>query len=66
MLLGLAVALVGTGIVNAKEPIFDGLGSYTRPVTTDSPRAQRYFNQGLAFITASITAKHPTFQVRRA
>ena len=49
MTLGLAVALAGTGIVNAKEPIFDGLGSYTRTVTTDSPRAQRYFNQGLAF-----------------
>ena len=49
MLLGLTVALAGTGTVNAKEPIFDGLGSYTRKVTTDSPRAQRYFNQGLAF-----------------
>ena len=49
MVLGLAVALAGGGIVNAKEPIFDGLGSYTRTVTTDSPRAQRYFNQGLAF-----------------
>jgi tetratricopeptide (TPR) repeat protein len=46
---GLAVALAGTGIVNGKEPIFDGLGSYTRTVTTDSLRAQRYFNQGLAF-----------------
>jgi len=46
---GLAIALAGTGIVNGKEPIFDGLGSYTRTVTTDSPRAQRYFNQGLAF-----------------
>ena len=49
MTFGLAVALAGTGIMNAKEPIFDGLGSYTRTVTTDSPRAQRYFNQGLAF-----------------
>jgi len=49
MVLGLAVGLAGTGTVNAKEPIFDGLGSYTRTVTTDSPRAQRYFNQGLAF-----------------
>jgi tetratricopeptide (TPR) repeat protein len=49
MTLGLAVALAGIGTVNAKEPIFDGLGSYTRKVTTDSPRAQRYFNQGLAF-----------------
>ena len=46
---GLAIALAGTGIVNGKEPIFDGLGSYKRTVTTDSPRAQRYFNQGLAF-----------------
>ena len=26
MTLGLAVALAGTGTVNAKEPIFDGLG----------------------------------------
>ena len=49
MVLGLALVLVGPGILNAKEPIFDGLGSYTRTVTTDSPRAQRYFNQGLAF-----------------
>jgi tetratricopeptide (TPR) repeat protein len=49
MVLGLAVGLAGGGIVNAKEPIFNGLGSYTRKVTTDSPRAQRYFNQGLAF-----------------
>ena len=49
MTFGLAVAVAGTGIVNAKEPVFDGLGSYTRTVTTDSPRAQRYFNQGLAF-----------------
>ncbi len=35
--------------MNAKEPIFDGLGSYKRTITTNSPRAQRYFNQGLAF-----------------
>jgi tetratricopeptide (TPR) repeat protein len=34
----------------AKEPFFEGLGSYTRKVTTDSPEAQRYFNQGLAFL----------------
>jgi tetratricopeptide (TPR) repeat protein len=47
--LGLAVALAGAGLVSAKEPIFNGLGSYTRTVTTDSPQAQRYFNQGLAF-----------------
>ena len=36
--------------VLAKEPFFEGLGSYSRKITTDSPRAQRYFNQGLAFL----------------
>src|SRR5438874_13280636 len=33
----------------ATEPFFEGLGSYSRKITTDSPRTQRYFNQGLAF-----------------
>lgn len=32
------------------EPFFDGLGSYTRKITTNSEAAQRYFNQGLAFV----------------
>ena len=36
--------------VSATEPFFEGLGSYSRKVTTDSPEAQRYFNQGLAFL----------------
>jgi acyl-coenzyme A thioesterase PaaI-like protein len=36
--------------VSAKEPFFEGLGSYSRKVTTDSAEAQRYFNQGLAFL----------------
>jgi len=45
----LAVVLAGAELVEAKEPIFDGLGSYTRTVTTNSARAQRYFNQGFAF-----------------
>jgi hypothetical protein len=36
--------------VPAKEPFFEGLGSYSRKVTTDSAEAQRYFNQGLAFL----------------
>ncbi len=30
-------------------PLYD-LGSYSRPVTTTSPEAQRYFDQGLAFL----------------
>jgi tetratricopeptide (TPR) repeat protein len=47
--LALAVLLAGAEIVGAKEPLFEGLGTYKYKVTTDSPRAQRYFNQGLAF-----------------
>src|SRR5438046_9123357 len=35
--------------LSAKEPIFQGLGSYSRKITTASPQAQRYFNQGLGF-----------------
>src|SRR5438034_401236 len=34
----------------AKEPLYDGLGSYSRKITTDSHEAQRYFDQGLAFL----------------
>ena len=45
----LTVVLAGTEIVRAKEPLFEGLGSYKRKVTTDSAQAQRYFNQGVAF-----------------
>jgi hypothetical protein len=45
----LAALLASAQIVSAKEPLFNGLGSYTHRVTTRSPEAQRYFNQGLAF-----------------
>jgi tetratricopeptide (TPR) repeat protein len=31
------------------EPFFDGLGTYSREVSTDSAMAQRYFDQGLIF-----------------
>ena len=44
-----ALALAGTNL-QAEEPFFEGLGSYTRKITTDSSKAQRYFNQGLAFL----------------
>src|SRR5206468_10862727 len=37
-------------LLAAKEPVYDGLGSYSRKITTDSPEAQRYFDQGLAFL----------------
>jgi tetratricopeptide (TPR) repeat protein len=34
------------------EPFFTGLGTHTRKVSTASATAQRYFNQGLAFLYA--------------
>ncbi len=51
-LAGLALlgAFVGTASLDAAEPLFNGLGSHTRKVTTKNPKAQRYFNQGLAFL----------------
>jgi len=36
----------------AKVPLFDGLGNFGRKVTTSSPEAQRYFDQGLSFLYA--------------
>jgi tetratricopeptide (TPR) repeat protein len=32
------------------EPLFDGLGTYRRTIRTSSAVAQRYFDQGLAFL----------------
>jgi tetratricopeptide (TPR) repeat protein len=50
IVLTLAFALAEADIVRAKEePLFEGLGTYKRKITTASPKAQRYFNQGLAF-----------------
>ena len=37
-------------LCTAKEPLYDGLGSYSRKITTDSTEAQRYFDQGLGFL----------------
>lgn len=34
----------------AKEPFYEGLGSYTRKISTKSTEAQRYFDQGLALL----------------
>ncbi len=50
VILWLALTLAGFNLRAAKEPLYDGLGSYSRKITTDSPEAQRYFNQGLAFV----------------
>ncbi|HEY2422498.1 MAG TPA: tetratricopeptide repeat protein [Chthoniobacterales bacterium] len=33
----------------ALEPLYDGLGSYTRKITTKSAEAQKYFGQGINF-----------------
>jgi tetratricopeptide (TPR) repeat protein len=50
ILLTVVIGLAATGMVRAKgEPFFDGLGAHKRKITTKSPLAQRYFNQGLAF-----------------
>jgi tetratricopeptide (TPR) repeat protein len=44
----LTVALNAASVI-AQEPFFEGLGWYTRKITTSSPDAQKYFNQGLNF-----------------
>jgi tetratricopeptide (TPR) repeat protein len=56
----LAVALAaGTGCARPPSepaastvPLFEGTGTHVRPVTTTSPEAQRYFDQGLNFLYA--------------
>jgi tetratricopeptide (TPR) repeat protein len=45
-----AMTVPGSDLHAAKEPLYEGLGSYSRKITTDSPEAQRYFDQGLAFV----------------
>ena len=44
------VLVSGSAVLRAQEPFFDGLGSHERKVTTTSPEAQKYFNQGLRFL----------------
>ncbi|HEY2045329.1 MAG TPA: hypothetical protein VGG93_01990 [Candidatus Udaeobacter sp.] len=44
------LALAGFNLLAAREPLYDGLGFYSRKVTTDSAEAQRYFDQGLDFL----------------
>ena len=45
-----ALTIAGLDLHAGKEPLYDGIGSYSRKITTDSPEAQRYFDQGLAFV----------------
>src|ERR1051326_8269815 len=50
ILTALAVC-ISTALIRAEtEPLYDGLGSYTRTVTTKNAKAQQYFNQGLGFL----------------
>src|SRR6201984_3058775 len=44
----LAFILIGSE-ARALEPLYDGLGSYTRKITTKSVEAQKYFDQGINF-----------------
>ena len=44
------LALLLAGTAHAAAPLFDDLGSYHRPITTRSARAQRYFDQGLTLL----------------
>jgi tetratricopeptide (TPR) repeat protein len=44
------LTLAGFNLLAAKEPLYDGLGSYSRKITTESAEAQRYFDQGLGFL----------------
>jgi tetratricopeptide (TPR) repeat protein len=45
----LLTAAVDVASLAGQEPIFEGLGSYTRKITTSSVEAQKYFDQGLNF-----------------
>src|SRR6187431_302325 len=44
------LALVFWASSNASEPLYDGLGTYSRKITTRNAKAQRYFDQGLALL----------------
>ena len=46
----LALTVAGFHVRAAREPLYDGLGSYSRKITTKSAEAQRYFDQGLGFL----------------
>ena len=44
------LSLLFCGSSNASEPLYDGLGTYSRKITTKNTKAQRYFDQGLALL----------------
>ena len=44
------LAMAGLGLQAGKEPLYEGLGSYSRKITTDSPESRRSFTQAMAFL----------------
>src|SRR5438132_12325802 len=48
-LVALATCVAALTLHAETEPLRNDLGTYTRKVTTKNPKAQSYFNQGLAF-----------------
>jgi tetratricopeptide (TPR) repeat protein len=45
--LAISIIIGSPAVLSAKDQLFEGLGLYSRTVTTESAKAQRYFNQGL-------------------
>src|SRR5690606_30706903 len=47
---GALAVILAAAFCNAAEPFYEGLGDHQRIVTTASPEAQKYFDQGLRFL----------------
>src|SRR5499427_2673432 len=45
-----ALVIAAAGADSAPEPFFEGLGSHTRKISTNSSEAQKYFDQGFDFL----------------
>ncbi|HRI43609.1 MAG TPA: hypothetical protein PLL78_05325 [Fimbriimonadaceae bacterium] len=53
LLLGMLLAVqVAAAAPPTQDDFYEGLGSHHRKITTNSPTAQRFFDQGLAFLFA--------------
>ena len=50
MCVAMALASDAVAQSSAGAQLFDGMGSYSHPIRTSSPEAQRYFDQGLALL----------------
>jgi|SRR6516164_3557323 hypothetical protein len=45
-----ALVIAGGLTDSAPDPFFEGLGSHTRKISTKSPEAQKYFDQGFELL----------------